>query len=198
MIMGPSSSPLPPPRITAQRIVFVGMMGSGKTSVGHRLAKRLGMPYFDSDVVLERAHSMTVSDYFAKYGEDGFRAEEKRTVTVLLQNSSCVLSLGGGAFVNPETRALIKDRAITIWLKANVDMLLERALRHGTRPLLNVPDPRAKMLELMTARENIYAEADVVVESDNRPLDVTAERVQQALEEFITARAPKSVEEEKI
>ena len=170
--------------VNARPIVLVGMMGAGKTSVGKSLAKRLGMAFFDSDAVIEAAEGMTVAEIFAQRGEEAFRQAEQKTIADLLDGSPCVLSLGGGAFVNAATRDLIHQKAVSVWLKADLDMLLERALRKGKRPLLKVADPKAKMREIMVAREAIYAEADVVVESDARPVEVTAARVQQAIEDY--------------
>ena len=170
--------------VAARPIVLVGMMGAGKTSVGKKLAARLGVPFFDSDAVIEVAVGMSVADFFTQRGEDAFRQEEQRTITALLDQSCCVLSLGGGAFVNPATRALIRERAVSVWLRADLDMLLERALRNGKRPLLKVGNPREKMRDILLAREKIYAEADITLESDARPVDVTAARVQEAIEKF--------------
>jgi len=162
-------------------IALIGMMAAGKSSVGARLAKRLGLTFFDSDAVMEKESGLSIATYFERFGEAKFRTYERETIVKLLDKPPGVLALGGGAFMNVETRTLLKRRAVTIWIRADKDVLLERALRHGGRPLLK-DDPEAHMAELLAAREPVYAKADLIVTSDSRPVDMTVDRVLKALE----------------
>lgn len=170
-------------------IALVGMMGAGKTSVGQKLAFILGLPFFDSDLVLEQEQGLTVANYFATHGENAFRKAEEKTIATLLAGPKAVLSLGGGAYISVETRKKLRVGAITVWLKADLETLLHRAMRQGKRPLLETSDPRQTMKMILSAREAIYAEADLIIESDNRPVALTAERVQKALEVKLKAMA---------
>ncbi|MDX2028989.1 MAG: shikimate kinase [Alphaproteobacteria bacterium] len=165
-------------------IVLVGMMGAGKSSVGRKLASRLSLPFFDSDVEIETAARMSIPQFFEHYGEAEFRKGERRVIARLLDGPLHVLSAGGGSFMDTETRSLIRSRALSIWLKADLDTLVERATRRDNRPLLKGGDPREKMMELMVKRESLYAEADVTVPSDNRPVDETLERILKALSAY--------------
>jgi shikimate kinase len=162
-------------------VALIGMMAAGKSSVGSRLAARLKMPFFDSDAIMEKETGLSIAAYFERFGEDKFRAFEREMVTKLLQGAPCVLALGGGAFMNADTRALLKRRAATVWIKAEKSVLLERALRHGGRPLLQ-GDPEARMTELLAVREPVYAEADITVASGAHPIDVTVGKIMNALE----------------
>lgn len=179
MNMSPVSSPVPD-----RSVVLIGMMGAGKSSVGRKLAARLGLPFFDSDAEIEIAAGMTIPQFFEHYGEVEFRKGERSVITRLLNGPVHILSAGGGAFMDPDTRALIKDRAISVWLQADLETLLDRALRRDNRPLLKGGDPRAKMTELLAKREPVYGEADITVFSDNRPVDEMVERVIKALSTF--------------
>lgn len=156
-------------RIRQQSIVLVGLMGAGKTTVGRRLADALGMPFKDADHEIEEAAGLTVSEIFEKYGEDHFRDGERKVIARLIEDEPCVLATGGGAFMNDETRALIKGKAVSVWLKAELELLLERVLRRDTRPLLKTGDPRDILGRLMDERYPVYSEADVVVESGEGP-----------------------------
>ncbi len=178
------SSSLSPTRT----IVLIGMMGAGKSSVGRRLATRLALPFADADAEVEAAAGMTISQLIKDYGEPEFRRLERRVMARLLDAPLHVLSTGGGAFMDADTRALIRDKGISVWLKADTEILLERALRHDNRPLLQGGDPRAIMLQLLQDREPVYAQADLTVESDARPVDETVERLVKALEEFGSKR----------
>jgi shikimate kinase len=146
-------------------IVLVGIMGSGKSSVGKRLAARLGVPFVDADTEIEEAHRMSIPEIFAKYGEPYFRAGEARVIARLLDGGPQVLATGGGAFINPDTRALIAEKGISVWLKADFDTLLKRIRRRNDRPLLKTEDPAATLKALIDQRYPIYAEAALTVQS---------------------------------
>lgn len=163
-------------------IVLVGMMVAGKSAVGRKLAARLGMPFVDSDAEIEAASGMTISRFFESRGEDEFRQGERRVIARLLQGPPCVLSTGGGAFMDPQTRALIAEKAIAIWIKADIDTLVRRAARKEDRPLLKDGDVRERLQSLLAVREPVYAEAVLTVESDDRPIDDMVERVLNALD----------------
>jgi len=156
-------------RIRKRSIVLVGLMGAGKTTVGRRLADALGMPFTDADHEIEDAAGLTVSEIFEKYGEEHFRDGERKVIARLIEGEPCVLATGGGAFMNDQTRALIKAKAVSVWLKAELELLLERVLRRDTRPLLKTGDPRDILGRLMDERYPVYSEADVVVESGEGP-----------------------------
>jgi len=147
-------------------IVLVGLMGAGKTSIGRRLGHRLGVPFRDSDDAIVEAADMSIADIFESYGEPSFRELERRVIARLLTEEGGVLALGGGAFIDPQTRALVKCRAVSIWLDAELDLLVERTARKpGKRPLLMNGEPRAVLGSLMSQRNPIYAEADHRVQS---------------------------------
>ena len=169
-------------------IVLIGMMGAGKSSIGRRLAARLGIPFVDADAEIETAASMTIPEIFATHGEPYFRAGEKRVIARLLDNGPQVLATGGGAVMDQNTRDLIHIKGISVWLKADLDVLLKRTKRRNDRPLLQGTDPRAKLQELMTARYPVYAEADITVDSVDGPPEVTLERVVDALAEHLRRR----------
>jgi shikimate kinase len=141
------------------------MMGAGKSSIGRRLALRLGIPFVDADVEIEKAAGMTISDIFAIRGEAEFRAGEARVILRLLDSGPQVLATGGGAFTNPDTRAVITAKGISIWLKAEFDVLMKRIKRRHDRPLLKTDDPGATLRKLMEERDPIYALADLTVQS---------------------------------
>lgn len=165
-------------------IVMVGMMGAGKSAIGRRLAQRLGLPFVDADAEIERAAGATIAEIFEKHGEAVFRDGERRVIARLLEGPIGVLATGGGAFMDPETRARIRKRAITVWLKADLDTLVDRVSRRGHRPLLNDSDPREVLTRLMTVRHPIYAEADITVETGHAPAAATVDRVIEALAAF--------------
>ncbi len=151
--------------LNGRSLVLVGLMGAGKTSVGRRLADRLDLKFVDADHEIETAAGKSVAEIFADHGEPYFRDGEKRVIMRLLENDSHVLATGGGAYMNAETRRKIKDSAISIWLRADLDLLMKRVLKRGNRPLLQQQDPETVMRNLMEARYPIYAEADITVES---------------------------------
>lgn len=162
-------------------VVLVGMMGAGKTSVGKRLARRLDRRFVDADEEIERAAAMSVAEIFRTFGESHFREGERKVIARLVQDGPLVLATGGGAFVDPETRAAIKRHAISIWVRAELDVLVRRTSGRATRPLLLSGDPRATLAALMRQREPFYAQADMIVDSTDDVIDVTVERVAAAL-----------------
>ncbi|MCC5995815.1 MAG: shikimate kinase [Oceanicaulis sp.] len=172
-----------PLRALTRPVVLVGLMGVGKTTVGRRLAARLSRPFVDADEEIEAAAGRAIAEIFADFGEAAFRDGERRVIARLLETPSpIVLALGGGAFVQDEVRALVRERAISVWLRADLDTLMSRVSRRpGVRPLLQGEDPRAVMARLMETREEAYAQADIVVDSDAGSHDITAMRVMDAL-----------------
>lgn len=174
-------------------IALVGLMGVGKTTIGRRLAKRLAREFFDSDDEIEAASGRTVAGYFRDHGEPAFRDGELRVVTRLVQGDvPIILATGGGAFIHPPTREILKSEALTIWLKCDFETVMERVTRKDTRPLLQVEDPRAKMLELMDARYPIYAEADIHVNVSKGPHIRTVNRVLRAITAHQRAQTKKA------
>lgn len=163
-------------------VVLVGLMGAGKTSVGQRLAERLGAPFRDSDQEIEAAASMTVAEIFAEHGEPYFRAGERRVIGRLLSEGPQVLATGGGAFMDPETRAVIRDGAVSVWLRADLDTLVQRTAGRSHRPLLNRGNPRETLARLIRERYPVYGEAELVVDSrPGQPHDEMVERIVAAL-----------------
>jgi shikimate kinase len=146
-------------------VTLVGMMGAGKSSIGRRLALRLGIPFVDADVEIEKAAGMTINDIFAVRGEAEFRAGEARVILRLLESGPQVLATGGGAFTNPDTRTAIGAKGISIWLKAEFDVLMKRIKRRHDRPLLKTDDPGATLRKLIEERDPVYALADLTVQS---------------------------------
>jgi shikimate kinase len=171
-------------------VVLVGMMGAGKSSIGRRLATALGVPFRDADAEIEAAAGCSVTEIFARYGENAFRDGERKVLARLLAEPPHVLATGGGAFVDEETRARIKRDAVSVWLKADIDLLLDRVNRKDTRPLLKNGDPRATLEKLMHERDAIYGEADIVVESGDGPHGTVVKRIVTALDAFAAGPAP--------
>jgi shikimate kinase len=165
----------------ARSIVLIGMMGAGKSSIGRRLATRLALPFIDADCEIEQAAGMTISDIFESKGEAYFRAGEARVIARLLEGGPQVLATGGGAFMNNETRALIRARGISIWLKADPELLLRRIKRRNDRPLLRTTDPESRLKQLVEERYPVYAEADLTVHSREIPHDGIVEEMVLAL-----------------
>jgi shikimate kinase len=151
--------------IGARSIVLVGMMGAGKSSIGRRLAFRLAVGFVDADTEIEKAAGMTIPEIFANHGEPYFRAGEARVIARLLDSGPQVLATGGGAFMNPETRELVREKGVSIWLKATVDVLVRRIKRRGDRPLLQNGDPAETLRRLIDERYPVYAQADLTIES---------------------------------
>jgi len=168
-------------RWSGKPIVLVGLMGVGKSTVGRRLAQRLGLPFVDADSEIESAAGMSIADIFDAFGEAYFRDGERRVIARLLDGSPKVIATGGGAFVNDDTRALILDTALAIWLDAPLDVLVERVRRRDTRPLLRNRDPAAVLEDLARVRNPIYAQAPIRVPSDHTPHDVTVKAILEAL-----------------
>jgi shikimate kinase len=177
-------------------IALVGLMGAGKTSVGRRLAEALNLPFRDGDDEVERAAGMTVPEIFELYGETPFREAERRVIARLLGGPPHVLGTGGGAFMDPATRALMREKALVVWLKADVEVLAKRVARKGNRPLLAGKDPVAVLTALAEARYPIYAEADLVVESGDIPHAAAVEAIITAVQAHNRARAPALTQKE--
>lgn len=166
----------------SRNIVFVGLMGAGKTLIGRNVANALSLPFSDSDHEIEHVSRMTVPELFEQYGESEFRALECRVIARLLKGGPRVLSTGGGAFMNGATRRAIARRGVSIWLKADLDTLMARVMRKKNRPLLKNADPRATMQRLMEERYPVYATADITVETRNDRKEIIIGEVLEALE----------------
>ena len=174
----------------SKSVVLVGMPGAGKSKIGTALAGILATDFIDADREIERAAGLTVAEIFAKHGEQEFRRLERDVIARLLKADICVLSLGGGAFINAETRANIKQTAISVWLKVGQDLLVERVERRDSRPLLQGGDKRGKIAALQAEREPLYAEADLIVECDDRPVAENARRVADSIRAALTTQIP--------
>ena len=177
----PIASETPPAAIRDRSIVLVGLMGSGKSTIGRRLAARLDMRFADADDEIERAAGMTISEIFARFGEAHFRDGERRVIARLLAGPPLILATGGGAFMNEETRTLIKTDSLSIWLDADIPTLVERVARRSHRPLLKNRDPSEVLRELAAVRNPIYAEAHIRVSSASSPHDHTVRAIMEAL-----------------
>lgn len=172
------------PRID-RPIVLVGMMGTGKSSIGRRLASVLHLPFIDADEAIEDAAQLSIAEIFERHGEALFRDGERRVIARLLDGGRKVIATGGGAFINPETRALILSKAITVWLDADVDTLVERTGRKDTRPLLRQGNPREIITRLREERRPAYAEAPIHVTSGRGPQSRTVARVLKEIEAWL-------------
>ncbi len=164
-------------------IALVGLMGAGKSTVGRHLAVRLDLAFADADIEIETAAGCSIPEIFERHGEEAFREGERRVIARLLRGGPRVLATGGGAFVDRETRDRIKARAISVWLRADLDLLMSRVARRDDRPLLKRGDPRGIMERLIAERHPVYAEADIAVDSDEGPHDAIVERIVAALRE---------------
>jgi shikimate kinase len=158
-------------------VVLVGMMGAGKSSIGKRLATRLGIPFVDADAEIEAAAGMTIAEIFARHGESYFRTGEARVIARLLEGGPQVLATGGGAFMNEDTRAGIGAKGISVWLKADFEVLMRRIRRRADRPLLKTEDPAATLKALIAARYPVYAEAELTIESREIPHETIVEEI---------------------
>lgn len=190
----PTAGPMTPEAaITAalgsRLIVLVGMMGVGKTTIGRRLAARLGLPFADADIEIEAAHRMTIPEIFENYGEAYFRDGEARVISRLLDGGAMVLATGGGAFMREETRQRIHEKAISVWLKADVDIIMRRVRRRADRPLLQTADPTGTVTRLLSEREPVYQQADLTVWSRDLPHDKIVEDCVEALHAHLLAPA---------
>lgn len=163
-------------------IVLVGLMGAGKSCIGRRLATRLGLNFTDADREIEQAAGCSIPEIFERHGEAAFRDGERRVILRLLDGGPHVLATGGGAFMDSRTREAIREKALSIWLRADLELLARRVQRRNDRPLLQVADPKAKLAELMAERYPVYAEADITVDSQDGPPEATVERVMAAIE----------------
>ncbi len=173
------------PQLAGRTIVLVGLMGVGKTTVGRRLARRLDVDFVDSDHEIELAAGMSVAEIFETYGEDEFRSVERRVIARLLDEKPQVIATGGGAFVNGETRALIKEKSLSVWLDAEVDVLVERTARKDTRPLLKEGDPVDILTRLKAKRTPFYMQANVHVLSIEGPHETVVGDIIKALEDHL-------------
>ncbi|MGJ4998399.1 shikimate kinase [Bradyrhizobium sp. HKCCYLS3077] len=167
-------------------IVLVGMMGAGKSTVGRRLAARLGLRFVDADTEIETAASMTIPEIFESRGEDYFRNGEARVIARLLESGPAVLATGGGAFMREETRQRIHDKAVSVWLKADADVIMRRVRRRADRPLLQTADPEGTVSRLLTEREPVYQTADITICSRDVPHDRVVEDCLEALQAFLS------------
>jgi shikimate kinase len=181
--------------IPGRNIVVVGLMGAGKTKIGRRLAARLGLRFFDSDHEIEAAAGESIEEIFANRGERIFREGERRVIARLLAQPVHVLATGGGAFMDPLTRALIMRRGVSLWLRADLDVLVSRVSRRNNRPLLKGGDPRAILAELIERRHPVYAQADIVVDSSDGSPEATVTRALAALAACPLATTPPDQED---
>lgn len=171
----------------SKSIVLVGLMGAGKSRVGRQLATRLGLDFVDADAEIEEAAGCSISEIFERYGEAAFRDGERRVMRRLLDGPVRVLATGGGAFIDSTTRARVRERGISVWLRADLETLLSRVGRRGNRPLLANGDRREKLTALMRERYPIYGEADIVVDSTDGPVRDTVDKVVAGLESYLAA-----------
>jgi shikimate kinase len=165
-------------------IVLVGLMGAGKTTVGRRLAQRLDLPFVDADSEVEAAAGLTIPEIFETHGEPAFRDGERKVIARLLSNGPQVLATGGGAYMDAETRARVAAKGISVWLKADLDVLMKRVGKRPTRPLLKTDNPRAVMEKLMAERNPVYAEADIALETGEGPHEEVVDRLVALLEPY--------------
>lgn len=168
-------------------VALVGLMGAGKSCIGRRLAARLGLDFVDADAAFEAAAGCTIAEYFARHGEPAFREGERRVIARLLDQGPMILATGGGAFIDPDTRARMREGAITVWLRAELPLLLKRTVGRDHRPLLKQGDPAEILGRLMAARYPVYAEADLVVESTDEAPEATVARVLTSLAGHLAA-----------
>lgn len=170
-------------------IVLVGLMGAGKSCVGRRVAQSLGVPFVDADAEVEEAAGCSIADIFEKYGEEEFRDGERRVIARLLEGPTSVIATGGGAFIDEQTRALIHNKGLSVWLRADLDTLVARTSGRSHRPLLNAGDPKEILADLIETRYPVYETADVVVETGAHSVNATCARVLEAIEDHQNASA---------
>ena len=170
-------------------LVLVGLMGAGKSTIGKRVAQMLGIPFIDADTEIEAVSRMTIPELFERYGEPEFRDLERRVIRRILRSGPKVLATGGGAFMNEQTRKAITRAGVSVWLKADLDVLMERVSRKGNRPLLKTANPRATMQELMDKRYPVYELSDITVMSRDEKKDVMAGEVIDALAAMLPVTA---------
>ncbi len=172
-------------RLAGRAIVFVGLMGAGKTAIGRKVAQALDLPFVDSDHEIEEVSRMSVPDLFERYGEPEFRALERRVIDRLVQEGTRVVSTGGGAFMDENTRRAIARHGVSVWLKADIDTLMERVTKNKNRPLLKNPDPRAVMQRLMDERYPVYAQADIIVPTRDETRETIAAETIEAIMRYL-------------
>jgi shikimate kinase len=168
-----------------RNLVLVGLMGAGKSAIGRLVAQQLGLPFIDTDTEIERVSRMTISELFAAYGEDEFRALETRVIKRLMRSGPRVVSTGGGAFINDKTRKQVERGGISVWLKADLDVLWERVNKRDHRPLLKTENPKKTLKDLMDKRYPIYGLADITVQSRDERKEVIAAEVLTAIIDHI-------------
>jgi shikimate kinase len=171
-------------RAPNRTVVLVGLMGAGKSCIGRRLAARTGLAFVDADSEIEKAAGCTVAEIFARYGEAAFRDGERRVIARLLQDKPSILAAGGGAFMDPDTRVLIREHAISVWLRADLETLVARTKGRSHRPLLNNGDSRETLAKLIDIRYPIYAKADVTIDTGLDNPNLTCTRVLAAIDMF--------------
>jgi shikimate kinase len=181
-------------RLGNRTVVFVGLMGAGKTAIGRKVAAVLGLPFVDSDHEIERAARMTIPELFEAYGEPEFRALEQRVIQRVLEGGPQILSTGGGAYMNDQTRALIAQGSISVWLKAELDVLFARVSKKQNRPLLKTANPRAALEQLMNLRYPVYAEANITVPTRDEKKEVIVAEVLDALDAYLDAESRSTVQ----
>lgn len=189
-----AKNPRNPGQNLDRSIVLVGLMGAGKSAIGNRLAKKLGLPFADADSEIEIAAGCSIEEIFERYGEPAFRDGERRVIHRLLDEEPKVLATGGGAFLDAGTRRLIKQRGISVWLRADLDLLVSRTSRRDNRPLPKRGDPKEILEKLIEERYPVYAEADVTVDVSDEPPDSTTNRVLDAIMDFLDADATAGAE----
>ncbi len=176
-------------------IVFIGLMGAGKSCIGRRLASQLALEFVDADAEIEKAAGCSIEEIFERHGESAFRDGERRVIARLLDKPGQVLATGGGAFMDPRTRAAIRERAISVWLRADLELLLKRTGRRNNRPLLKRGDPREILGRLIAERYPVYSQADIIVDSEDGPPEVIVDRVRAVIESYL-AREPTAAAED--
>lgn len=169
-------------KLDTRSIVLVGLMGAGKTTVGRRLAAALGLSFVDADSEIEAAAGQSIPEIFAQYGEDYFRDGERRVIARLLEGGPQVLATGGGAFMDAGTRERIAEKGVSVWLRADLDLLMKRVLRRSHRPLLMQKDPEAVMRRLIDERYPVYGHAQIIVDSSDVPHDAIVARIVDQLD----------------
>ena len=169
-------------------VVLIGMMGAGKTCIGRKMSERLGLPFVDADQEIAEAAGCSIPDIFALHGETAFREGERRVISRLLDEPPHVLATGGGAFMDEQTREKIREKGISVWLRADIDLLLRRVSRRNNRPLLQQGDPREVLEKLMAEREPVYADADIIVDSMDGPREAMVNKVLDALAAYLSEK----------